>query len=325
MRATHVYATLALLAAAALSRAAAAGPPPKRRRSPSACRIWCGWSASRSSRYPPTASASPTPYAPPIWMRTRGAPAIWLLDTRKRNASAVRITDLSANSNAAEWSGDGRFVYYLSNRSGSTQVWRAAPGGEPLQVTNLPLDVGSFRVARRRSPAGERRGVPRLRRPRVHQGSASTPPRTAPARGVLYDRMFVRHWDTWSDGRRSQLFSIALDASGHRRRNARQSDRRASTATCPASRSAAARIMRSARTARQVAFSVRAVPAGEPWSTNFDIYPVPAGGGAAHTSPPTIRRGTRSRPSRPTARCSPISRSTGPDSNPTACIWCCSI
>jgi dipeptidyl aminopeptidase/acylaminoacyl peptidase len=52
-----------------------------------------------------------------------------------------------ANSNSAEWSADGRFIYYLSNRGGSTQVWRLAPGGDPLQITNLPLEVGSFRVS----------------------------------------------------------------------------------------------------------------------------------------------------------------------------------
>jgi dipeptidyl aminopeptidase/acylaminoacyl peptidase len=77
----------------------------------------------------------------------KGRSAIWLLETRKRNAAAVRLTDLASNSNSAEWSADGRFIYYLSNRGGSTQVWRSAPGGEPLQITNLPLDVGSFRVA----------------------------------------------------------------------------------------------------------------------------------------------------------------------------------
>ncbi len=100
----------------------------------------------------------------------RGAPAFgWWTPARERCAAPPRYASpiFAANSNAAEWSADGRFVYFLSNRSGSTQVWRVtaggtaprsqarnldAPGADALQVTNLPLDVGSFRV----SPKGDR-------------------------------------------------------------------------------------------------------------------------------------------------------------------------
>src|SRR5271167_3782391 len=92
----------------------------------------------------------------------KGRTSVWLADTGKRGAAAARLTDLAANSDSAEWSTDGRFVYYLSNRSGTSQVWRVAaggtgshgaarnldaPGADALQVTNLPLDVGSFRVS----------------------------------------------------------------------------------------------------------------------------------------------------------------------------------
>src|SRR6202795_2612004 len=83
--------------------------------------------------------------------------AIWLLDTRKRDAQPVRMTDVAANAGSAEWSADGNNLYYLSNRSGSNQVWRArtrgdAPRDDAVQVTHLPLDVDTFRVA----PHGDR-------------------------------------------------------------------------------------------------------------------------------------------------------------------------
>ena len=58
----------------------------------------------------------------------KGRTGIWLLDTRKRGGTALRLTDIAANSNSAEWSADGRFIYFLSNRGGSTQVWRVAAG-----------------------------------------------------------------------------------------------------------------------------------------------------------------------------------------------------
>jgi dipeptidyl aminopeptidase/acylaminoacyl peptidase len=152
----------------------------------------------------------------------KGRTALWLLDVRKRNTAAVRLTDLAANSSAPEWSGDGRFLYFLSNRSGSSQVWRLAAGNdrpsEPTQVTNLPLDVSSFRV----SPKGDRvfvtmdvyRDCPTLACTKQRLGTDAQ----SKQHGVLYDHIFVRHWDTWSDGRQSHR--------GTRRRRAGKALRR---------------------------------------------------------------------------------------------------
>src|ERR1700678_2893822 len=60
----------------------------------------------------------------------KGRTGIWLVDTAKRGAPAQRLTDIAANSNSAEWSADGRYLYFLSNRSGTNQVWRVAAGGQ---------------------------------------------------------------------------------------------------------------------------------------------------------------------------------------------------
>jgi dipeptidyl aminopeptidase/acylaminoacyl peptidase len=213
----------------------------------------------------------------------KGRTSIWLLDTRKRNAAAVRLTDLSADSNSAEWSADGRFIYYLSNRSGSTQVWRVAPGGEQLQITNLPLDVGSFRVA----PKADRVLVS-LEVYRDCADLACTKRRLdaaahSAAHGVLYDRIFVRHWDRWSDGRRSQLFAIALDDAGLA--NGTPMNLSAGIdGDVPGKPFGGREDYSISPDGLQVAFSVRAVPVGEPWSTNYDIYTVAAGGGTARNA-----------------------------------------
>jgi dipeptidyl aminopeptidase/acylaminoacyl peptidase len=204
--------------------------------------------------------------------------AVWLLDIRKRNAAPTRLTDLAANSNSPEWSGDGQALYYLSNRGGSNQVWRLAPGGDPIQITNLPLDVGSYRV----SPKGDRVFVSLdvfLDCPTL----ACTTQRLqdtarAPGHGRLYDRLFVRHWDTWADGRRSQLFSIPLDANGIA--GGRPVDLTAGLdGDVPVKPFGGRETYCISPDGQQVAFSIRALPVGEPWSTNFDIYTVAAGGG----------------------------------------------
>ncbi len=213
----------------------------------------------------------------------KGRTAIWLLDTRKRNAQPERMTDVAATAGSAEWSADGNSLYYLSNRSGSNQVWRVrargdAPRDDAVQVTHLPLDVNSFRVA----PKGDRILVslevfidcPDLDCTKQRLETAAH----FAARGVLYDKLFVRHWDAWSDGRRSQLFGLALDDAGL----ANGTPLLLSAGIdgdVPGKPFGGREDFAFSPDGREVAFSVRAVSIGEPWSTNFDIYLVAADGG----------------------------------------------
>ena len=67
-----------------------------------------------------------------------------------------RLTAHDASDTQPRWSPDGKSVYFVSTRSGSSQVWRiAVDGGEAEQVTSLPLDVDALEVA----PDGELPGV----------------------------------------------------------------------------------------------------------------------------------------------------------------------
>jgi dipeptidyl aminopeptidase/acylaminoacyl peptidase len=219
----------------------------------------------------------------------KGRTGVWLLDSLKRNPTAMRLTDIAANANSSAWSADGAFIYFLSNRSGSDQVWRvdarhldtrhAPPLPEAQQVTNLPLDVGSFRL----SPKADRLFVSMevfidcadlaCTKQRLDAVAHS------PAHGMLYDKLFVRHWDTWSDGRRSQLFSIALDASGLA--NGTPLNLTAGLdGDVPSKPFGGREDFAISPDGQEVAFSVRVAGSGEPWSTNFDIYVVPAGGGS---------------------------------------------
>ena len=147
-------------------------------------------------------------------------------------------------------------------------------------MTELPLDVGSFRVA----PTADRLLVTlevfidckdlTCTKTRLDKIAHE------PAHGLLYDKVFVRHWDAWSDGRRAHLFSMPLNGAG----------RAAGTAVdlsdgidgdIPSKPFGGREDYAISADGQRVAFSVRAVPVGEPWSTNFDIYEVAVGGGAA--------------------------------------------
>lgn len=74
----------------------------------------------------------------------RGRTDIWLLDLTQKNATPRRLTQNDANDSSPRWAPDSRAIYFLSTRSGQSQVWRLPlTGGEASRVTDYPLDVGS--------------------------------------------------------------------------------------------------------------------------------------------------------------------------------------
>jgi dipeptidyl aminopeptidase/acylaminoacyl peptidase len=213
----------------------------------------------------------------------KGREGVWLIGSGSAPGTATRLSDLAANASSAAWSADGRQVYYLSNRSGSNQVWRsdAAHTGrmdEVVQITNLPLDVGSFRIA----PKTDRILVSldvfldcadlACTRQRLDAQAK------APAHGLLFDKLFARHWDTWSDGRRSQLFAIALDSTGLANGTPLNLSGHMD-GDVPGKPFGGKEDYAFSADGQQVAFSMRSGTHGEPWSTNFDIYRVAAAGG----------------------------------------------
>src|SRR5690606_41295439 len=110
--------------------------------------------------------------------------------------------------NSPSFSADGKSVYFLSAKGGSQQLYSIpVAGGEPRQLTRYPLDIGSYKV----SPDGKRIAVSMdvftdcgadldCTVSRLDQREKSK------ASGVVYDQLFVRHWDTWADGRHSRQF-----------------------------------------------------------------------------------------------------------------------
>jgi dipeptidyl aminopeptidase/acylaminoacyl peptidase len=211
----------------------------------------------------------------------RGHTELWMVDLRAATPVPQRLTNSSASSRDPEWSPRGDAIYFLSSRSGSSQVWRLPlAGGDPSKVTDLPLDVETFRV----SPTGERLAMS-LAVFRDCADLACTKARVdakgkEKASGRVYDRLFVRHWDTWSDGRNSVLYSAPTDASGH-----------VSAAPVSLSGSIDGDVpskpfgdrdeYRFSPDGKTIVFSARIAGRTEAWSTNFDLFSVPASGGTA--------------------------------------------
>ncbi len=145
----------------------------------------------------------------------RGRFDLWLMGID--GSGATRLTAHEAADTEPRWAPDGKSLYFLSSRSGSSQVWRMpVPGSEKaaVQVTDLPLDVANLLV----SPDGSRLAFSLEVYPDCPtlactvERLAAQEKRTTSAR--VYDGGFYRHWDTWSDGRRNHVF-VAPIASGN--------------------------------------------------------------------------------------------------------------
>ena len=213
--------------------------------------------------------------------KNRGHTDLYLVDLHGANRAPQRLTSDAASSTDPEWAPNGDAIYFLSSRSGASQVWRLpAAGGTATPVTNLPLDVDAFRIA----PTGERIALS-MSVFRDCADLACTTARLAAraqdkSTGKLYDHLFVRHWDTWADGRNAVLYSAPLDASG-RVSAAPVSLSGMLDGDVPSKPFGDRDEFHFSPDGKTVVFSIRIAGKTEAWSTNFDLYAVPAAGGAA--------------------------------------------
>lgn len=209
----------------------------------------------------------------------RGRTDLWLLDLKAKDAKPLRLTRHEANDSSPRWAPSGDAVYFLSTRSGSSQVWRLPlGGGEAQAVTAFAIDVDNFKV----SPKGDRL-VFSSEVFRDCGDFACTKERLDAAgkkkeSGRTYDALFVRHWDTWRNGTRSVLFSVAIGADG-KASGAPVSLSGTLDGDAPSKPSGGDEEYSISPDGAKVAFAVRAAGREEAWSTNLDVYEVPATGG----------------------------------------------
>jgi acylaminoacyl-peptidase len=145
------------------------------------------------------------------WDGNHGVNALWVIDRSAANSAPRLVRDQEKSSTAPRWSGDGQWLYFLSSRSGSTQVWRtAAQGGESWQVTKLPLDVSQYRLA----PDGHTLVAAINVHAECDTLACSKAKDEAKAKektsGTVYDTATPRFWDTYLDGRYIGLFAVRL-------------------------------------------------------------------------------------------------------------------
>lgn len=202
----------------------------------------------------------------------RGRFDLWRLDLSRKGATPQKLlADPAVDETDPQIVGST--VYFAAGDA----IWSVpVAGGSPRKLTDFKGGFGGFKVA----PTGDRLvvwadrlpGAPSLEEPMIRM-------RADAGSGRTYDRLFVRHWDTWSEGKRSQLFVLPLTAAG-----APGNGRAivgALVGDTPSRPYGGAEEVSWSPDGRTLYFALREAGRIEATSTNLDIFSAPADGSAA--------------------------------------------
>ncbi len=205
----------------------------------------------------------------------RGRFDLWL--ARVDGSGVRRLTTHPDNDTDPQWSPDGAFVYFVSTRGGSAQVWRVAPsGGEAEQVSKLPTDINGFRLF----PDGRRLIVAMDVWPDAKSLADSVArdeeKSKSKVKARIYEQLLFRHWDQWEDGKYSHLFlwdpgkpDEAIDLTPGQ------------TTDAPTHPFGGMEEIDISPDGKTVAYVIRNSGRANAWETNTDVFLVPAAGGKA--------------------------------------------
>lgn len=207
-----------------------------------------------------------------------GKTDLWLVGVRDRSPEPVRIASSDANEGNARWSADGQAIYFLSGRSGSTQVWRYdVKTAAVAQVTDLALNISNLVIA----PSGTHLAFTMEVYPECDTVMCTKERQKAEmarvSTGRSYDRLLFRHWDQWEDGLRTRLYALPLDEQGFAAGGpvAISAELNGDVAAVPFG---GVSDIAFSPDGAHLYFSLRLASHDEAWSTNYDIYRAPTSG-----------------------------------------------
>lgn len=211
--------------------------------------------------------------------------ALYLRDLRTRDlAPPRRITPEGWSVSAPAFSPDGDTLYFLSAKGGSQQLYAMpAAGGQPRQLTDFALGIGTWQL----SPQGDRIAFSTDTFTECGADFACTRVQldardAAKTTGVLYTQLFVRHWDTWKDGRTSRLFAADLPTGRAAPVTGAVALSQALDGDIPAKPFGGTDDYTWAPDGASLVVSVKNIAGAEQaWSTDFDLYRISADGSGA--------------------------------------------
>jgi len=132
-----------------------------------------------------------------------------------KTGKVTQLTNHAKSEHNVVWADDGQSIYFLSSRSGSSQIWQLPlSGGEAVQISDLSLDINGFQLSKN----GQVFALSLTVKPGCETLTCTNKARKADKEKKYniraYDELMVRHWDVWSTEYKEHLFVARKNKQG---------------------------------------------------------------------------------------------------------------
>jgi dipeptidyl aminopeptidase/acylaminoacyl peptidase len=201
----------------------------------------------------------------------RGTSNIWIVPAA--GGEPIQLTQ-SGKDSAPAWSRDGKELAFLSSRDGISQIYvLSMDGGEAKKITTLSTGVDLFKWAADGKSFAFTSSVYIDCKDDACNSKRDEEKEKSKVKARIYDHLLYRHWDHWSEGKRSHLFVETADGSSA----ARDLTPSANYDIPPDERGSAADISFSPD-GKEICFTA-VTDKMEAASTNGDLFLIPTTGG----------------------------------------------
>jgi dipeptidyl aminopeptidase/acylaminoacyl peptidase len=149
--------------------------------------------------------------ATPDMDANRNASNVWIVSTA--GGEAVQVTQSGHDSSPA-WSPDGKTLAFISSRGGDSEVYLLSmEGGEAKKLTTLSTGADLFQWSPDGKTIAFTSEVYLDCKDDACNQKRDEEKEKSKVKARVYDHLLYRHWDHWSEGKRSHLFLMPADGS----------------------------------------------------------------------------------------------------------------
>lgn len=205
---------------------------------------------------------------------------VWLIGVQ--GGEPRKLTNSPKHDRSPRWSPDGKWIAFESARDGTTQIWlMPVAGGEAMKLTTLFTGASTpvwspdgKSIAFVSSVFPEFSDKPFKEADRLNREKQEARDKSKVKARVI-DRLLYRHWDSWVDDKRQQIFVVEVKPDGTAAGDPRNVTPGENDAVPTSSTFSAGTEFAFSPDGKEIAFSAPPLPIREQaWSTNHDVWTV---------------------------------------------------